>query len=329
MLTKYLPAILLPAVLLFAGCEFDSGLIDAVDEVRGGASVAKDTGDVRPISTAPVPVRHAGETIRIATFNIQVFGTSKMKKTHVMDVLVQVVRRFDVVAIQELRSKDQTVIPKFVDLINSEGATYDFVVGPRLGRTISKEQYVFIFDASRIEVDRGSVYTTSDRQDYLHREPLVARFSVRSAPYGQPFSFTLVNIHTDPDETDMELDALDDVVISVQQNGSGEDDVILLGDLNVDHRHLGELGQLPNVTWTVQGEKTNTRRTKSYDNIVFNSRYTNEFTGQASVLDLMSEYGLSEKQALEVSDHLPVWAEFTVQENSGAIVAARNGSGNR
>ncbi len=41
-------------------------------------------------------------------------------------------------------------------------------------------------------------------------------------------------VHTDPDETDTELDALDDVFAAVQRSGNGEDDVILLGDLNVD-----------------------------------------------------------------------------------------------
>jgi endonuclease/exonuclease/phosphatase family metal-dependent hydrolase len=330
-------AILLASAVGFAGCEFDPALIDAVDQVRKAANVQQETrqaGNVRPTSTTlatPAPVRHSSETIKIASFNIQVFGTSKLKKSHVMDVLADVVRRYDIVAVQELRSTDQSVVPQFVQLINSEGASYDFVLGPRLGRTASKEQYVFIFDTSRIDVDRSSVYTVSDSsdQDLLHREPLVARFSVRGTGNRQPFSFTLVNIHTDPDETDIELDALDDVFVSVQKNGSGEDDVILLGDLNVDHRHLGELGELPNITWTVHGEKTNTRGTKSYDNIVFDGRHTNEFTGQAGVLDLMSEYGLSQQQAMEISDHMPVWAEFSIVEDSGAIVATRGGSNNR
>ena len=328
-----LTVVLLSLVFVFAGCGFESAVTDAVDQVRQSASVQQANDqvvEVRPTSSVPVAVQpRGGETITIASFNIQVFGTSKMKKTHAMDVLTQVVRRYDIVAIQELRSTDQTVIPRFVDMINADGATYDYVLGPRLGRSSSKEQYVYIFDASRIEVDRGSVYTTSDPQDLLHREPLAARFAVRSAAKGQPFTFTLVNIHTDPDDTDIELDALDDAFVSVQQDGSGEDDVILLGDLNVDHKHLGELGQLPNIAWTVHGEKTNTRGTKSYDNIVFNSQFTNEFTGNAGVLNLLTEYGLTKEQALQVSDHMPVWAEFTVEENSGAIVAARNGASKR
>jgi len=36
------------------------------------------------------------------------------------------------------------------------------------------------------------------------------------------------------------------------------------------------------------------------------------------VLNLMSEYGLSMEQALEVSDHFPVWAVFSATEGNAA-----------
>jgi len=258
---------------------------------------------------------NGSDTIKIASFNIQVFGTSKLKKPEVMSVLSKVIRKFDVVAIQEVRSTDDTVIPTFVNLINAEGAKYDFVIGPRLGRTNSKEQYAFIFNTARINVDRASVYTVPDPSDLLHREPLVARFQVRGEPVAKMFSFSLVNIHTDPDETKTELNALADVFTSVQNNGSGEDDVILLGDLNVDEFHFGRLGQLPDIAHAITGVKTNTRRTKMYDNIVFNSKATTEFTGKAGVFDLMKEFDLSEAQALAISDHLPIWAEFSILES--------------
>ena len=68
-----------------------------------------------------VGVHHDTDTIKVASFNIQVFGTSKLKKLEVMDILAKVVRRFDVMAMQEVRSKDQTVLPQFVELINAEG----------------------------------------------------------------------------------------------------------------------------------------------------------------------------------------------------------------
>ncbi|MCL4203835.1 MAG: endonuclease/exonuclease/phosphatase family protein [Pirellulaceae bacterium] len=262
-----------------------------------------------------------GDAIRIASFNIQVFGTSKMAKPEVMGILVDVARRFDIVAIQEIRSVDDSIVPNFVAMINTNGARYSYLIGPRLGRSNSKEQYAFVFDTNRIEVDGRCVYTVPDPQDLLHREPMVARFRVRGVPPEQAFTFSLVNIHTDPDETDTELDALADVFVGVQRNGSGEDDVILLGDLNVDEYQLGRLGKLPNVVPAITGVMTNTRLNRMYDNIVFNRAATVEYAGRFGVLNLMTEYGLTVEQALTVSDHLPVWAEFSVYEGGTGPLA--------
>src|SRR5580765_7829814 len=65
-----------------------------------------------------VPVRAAG-SVRIASFNIQVFGKTKLAKPEVMDVLAETVRRFDLVAIQEVRSTADDILPRFIDQINS------------------------------------------------------------------------------------------------------------------------------------------------------------------------------------------------------------------
>lgn len=261
--------------------------------------------------------------LTVATFNIQVYGVSKSKKPEVMRVLADVVRRFDVVAIQEIRSKDQSVLGKLVDLANEGGRAYDYVLGPRLGRTSSKEQYAYVYDTTRLEVVGNSTYTVPDRNDRLHREPLVTRF--RAVGTDSPFTFTLVNVHTDPDEVAEEVDVLDDVFAFVHRTDTEEDDVIILGDLNADESRFGQLANLPNATWAVSGVTTNTRRTKTYDNIVFDGVATAEYTGRWGVLDLEEAYGLTREAALEVSDHLPVWAEFERTEAVTRIAGAVGG----
>lgn len=288
--------------------------------VKLSPPTAQAKGPTPPQPASPAPRSAASDTIRIASFNIQVFGTSKIQKPAVMDVLTKTVRKFDLVAIQEVRSTDDSILPTFIQMINAAGGHYDFVIGPRLGRTSSKEQYVYVFDTTRIEIDSSSVYTVPDPEDRLHREPLVARFRVRGNDPQRAFTFRLVNIHTDPDETKTELDALANVFTSVQQREPFEDDVILLGDLNVDENHLGKLGQIPGINFAIAGVPTNTRRNKTYDNIIFQRSATTEYTGRSGVFNLMSEFNLSESQALEVSDHMPIWAEFSVYE-SGATTA--------
>src|SRR5688572_24945768 len=63
-----------------------------------------------PVSTS---ASTGGEVIRIATFNIQVFGTKKIGNPVVMDVVTKIVRNFDVAAIQEIRSVADDIMPRF------------------------------------------------------------------------------------------------------------------------------------------------------------------------------------------------------------------------
>lgn len=254
------------------------------------------------------------DQIRIASFNIQVFGEQKLANRNVMKALADVVRHFDVVAIQEVRSKGQGVLPQFVDEINATGRHYDYAIGPRQGRTNSKEQYAFVYDTQTIELDRHSLYVVDDPDDLLHRPPFVGGFRVRGPPTDQAFTFTLVNIHTDPDESKAECDVLADVFEAVRNDGRHEDDIIILGDLNADDQHLGRLGAVPHLVTAIYGIPSNTRGTHLYDNIVFDGKATVEFAGRAGVDDLMQQYNLSMEDALEVSDHFPVWAEFNIYE---------------
>lgn len=299
--------------------------IDGLDGVTVTKKDRDDDGTV-PVSTnkRPVDAYQPGATIRIAAFNIQVFGQSKLRKPRVMEILAQIVREFDIVAIQEIRSRDQNVMPQFVDLINDSGRTYDFVIGERIGDTSSKEQYAYVFDRQTIDVDRRYVYTVTDPDNLLHREPLVGWFRARGPEPEDAFTFTLINIHTDPDIVEEELSVMDDVFRVVRDDGRNEDDVIILGDFNADDRHFGELGDVPGITWAISDTKTNTRQTKQYDNLVFHGRATTEFTGRAGVVDFMRDFDLTLDEALQVSDHLPVWAEFSIYEGgSAAYVATR------
>jgi deoxyribonuclease-1-like protein len=272
-----------------------------------------------PPSPAPPPPPPAAsgkppDALLICSFNIQVFGESKLAKPEVVEVLARVVRMFDIVAIQEVRAKSDSVVPTFVQAVNANGSQYHWVIGPRLGRTVSKEQYTFVYDTTRVEVDPSSVGTAPNPGDKLHRPPMFARFRTRANPPESAFTFWMVDIHTDPDEVPQEVDALADVFVAMQHARPDEDDVILLGDLNAAPNQFGRIAQIPNIGWAVSGTTTNTRRSKTYDNIIFSRAATAEYLGRWGVLDLQSTFGLSLDDALKVSDHNPVWAAFSPWE---------------
>lgn len=265
-------------------------------------------------ATQYASAQRPNHSLLIASFNIQVLGKSKMSKPEVVDVLTGVIRQFDIVAIQEVRAKEDDILPSLVAAVNSDGSRYSFLIGPRLGRTVSTEQYAFVFDTTRVEHEPISVGTISDPADMLHREPFVARFRARTNSPHQAFTFWLVNTHTDPDEVPQEVAALADVFQVMQAARADEDDVILLGDLNANPLEFGRLGMIPGITCAINGVMTNTRQNKAYDNILFHRHQTSEFTGRWGVFSLEHVFGLSQSEALKVSDHLPVWAEFHVWE---------------
>ena len=159
-----------------------------------------------------------GPAIRIASFNIQVFGDSKASKTVVMQTLAAIIQNFHLVAIQEIRTKDEHFIDNFLrTYVNTNGRTYDKVVGPRLGHTNSKEQYAFIYDTAAIEVNPNSIYTVNDPDGLLQRTPLVAQFRVRGPPPEQAFTFTLIDMHTEPDQAVAECNTLAQVYQAVRR----------------------------------------------------------------------------------------------------------------
>lgn len=279
-----------------------------------------------PATPPPPSPMFGGPAIRIASFNIQVFGEAKASKPYVMATLAAIIQNFHIVAIQEIRTKDDYFIDNFLrTYVNTNGHVYDKVVGPRMGRTNSKEQYAFLYDTAAIEVNRNSVYTVNDPDSLLQRAPLVAMFRVRGPPPDQAFTFVLIDMHTEPDQAVAECNTLAQVYQAVRKASGGEDDIILLGDLNTDDRHLGGLSQIDGVRPIVRSTFTNTRQNAQYDNIIVHAPSTTEFTGRWGVYNFQKLHNLSLDQALQVSDHFPIWAEFSAYESvSPGRVAARD-----
>ena len=288
----------------------------------GGSDESAVTSPVQPVSLSDL--RKSPDTIRIATFNIKVFGDKKSSDQAVMGAIARIVSQFDVVAIQEVRGDDALPIRRLVDLLNVSGGRFTATVSEPIGRSTYRESYAYVWDETRIRLIPQSAYVVMDQADRMSREPMVASFQVNTgtADGRVPFRFTLINAHTSPSEVAAsaignEMDVLDDVFVSVRRydfESTGEEDCILLGDLNVDTKGLRELGQIPGIE-TIAGDiKTNTLGSKTYDHILIDRRMTREYTGRCGVLDYQQDLGLSAEQALQISDHKPLWAEFSAYE---------------
>ena len=262
------------------------------------------------------------EAAKVATFNIQVFGDTKMGKANVVTELVEIFHRYDMVAVQEIKDIDQEVPYQFLDALNeyplnqSENNTagvekWMMVLSNRTGiqddDISSQEQYAFYYrSAVFTALDAGVLYNDSGN-DSFQREPLIARFMLLNLQGEETGTeLTFINIHTKPTLAVEEMTALGEVVLWSQVNGGGGN-VVVLGDFNGDcsYASYNELVQLPisteNFTWLIPDDADTTVGDSrcAYDRIVTTGDLEGRLTGQWGVDEEIS--------SSEVSDHRPVW----------------------
>ncbi|MDA7979323.1 MAG: endonuclease/exonuclease/phosphatase family protein [Pirellulales bacterium] len=254
------------------------------------------------------------DAIKVASWNLRPLGPEKLSAQTVVSRLAETIRQFDVIALQGIRSAQQDAMPRLVAAVNATGAKYDFVIGPRVGTQGDQEQFAFVYNTARIEVDRARVFTVADPGNRLHREPLTALFRVRGPAEREAFTFMLVNADTHPAAVGTEQAALADVFRAVRSSDIGEDDVIMLGSFNTPPANFGSLAEIPQLNWVTSGAPTTVAQDAELENILFHSAATREFTGRGGVLDLEAQFQIEREEALQLGDRLPVWAEFSVFE---------------
>ncbi|XP_015265370.1 PREDICTED: deoxyribonuclease-1-like [Gekko japonicus] len=256
-------------------------------------------------------------SLRISAFNIRTFGDSKMSNETIGNIIVQIVSTYDLVLIQEVRDADLSAVKKLMSLLNGVSADkYSYVVSPPLGRSSYKEQYLFIYREGQGSVVDTYLYDDGCEpcgNDTFSREPFVVKFE---APGTEVKELALVPLHTAPSEAVAEIDALYDVYRDVISKW-GTHDVLFLGDLNADCSYVRpddwphiRLRTSRDFQWLIPDtvDTTVTSTDCAYDRIVAAGPKLRGGTvpGTARVNDFQKTFGLSNKDALAVSDHFPV-----------------------
>ena len=267
-------------------------------------------------------------TIRIASFNIQAFSAEKIQDPTVANYLAGIIREFDVIAIQEVRGQDQSVLSNFVALVNSVGRNYACTASDPIGRDRYFECSAFLFDQETVVLDGSHSYTVHDPDNVLHREPLVGWFRAKSVDPAQAFTFSLVNVHLDSRQPQREVSYLAQLFRAIRGDGRGEDDVIIGGDFNADPEQLRQLRDQSGLTCLISGTPTNVRSTQQFDNLLINPLATTEFVARCGVYDFLKIFNLTIEQASSISDHLTVWADFSVTEGFGGNLTASSEESN-
>lgn len=299
-----------------------------------------------------VPARAIDRNLLIATWNVRAFGdlTEKWESTegdtpkrdlHSLLCIAEIVSRFDVVALQEARDN----LKSLRHLLKALGPNWGLsLTDVTEGDPGNGERMAFLFDTRRV-VPSGLACELVVPQEQLDRiGPDALRSQFARTPYAVSFrsgtkTFILVTLHVlygdKAEERVPELRAIAEWMAGWARDVNGWDhNIIVLGDFNIDRKGdalydafistgLDIPEDLQKVPRTMFSDPAHPHLDKFYDQIAW-------FTGREGLPALSLEYsrggffdftasalasrGLTRTQlSWRISDHFPLWAEFSVR----------------
>ncbi|XP_059425049.1 deoxyribonuclease gamma-like isoform X1 [Carassius carassius] len=260
--------------------------------------------------------------MKVASFNIQRFGKSKLSDPFVLKTLIKIVSRYDIILILEVVDASGDAVDNFLKELNKFNKThrYTLEISTRLGRDNYKEQFMFLYRDDL--VDLVGSYQYEDNQpgdeDAFSREPYILRFKCHNTVLED---LVLMPIHTKPDDSVKELDELYDVFQEVKRKWK-TDNIMILGDFNADGSYVSNkkmktirIRTDENFHWLISDDEDTTTSTKNdntYDRIVVygDDMYDAVVPNSAKPFNFQKAYKLTDEEALKVSDHYPVEVEL-------------------
>ena len=269
-------------------------------------AAAPPVAPAAPPAPLPEPVR-----LRLATFNIQILGPTKASKPEVLAALAEIIARYDLVAVQEIRDLTGGAPRALLRAINDRvGPAFALAISDRTGREPddlrSQEQYAYYYRTDRLRPVGAGVLFDDSAHDHFQREPFVGRFELIETGG----TFVLINIHTRPRSAVQEIAAIEHVFVWARAQYAGETVFIALGDFNAGCGYASEedLDALPlhgdAYDWVVpHSADTNLAASACpYDRIVI---------AAPEGSDLVESWGVDEAFAdRAISDHWPVWVNL-------------------
>jgi len=256
--------------------------------------------------------------LKIAAFNIQIFGVSKMDKPHVVEALLEILSEFDLILIQEIRDASGEAIDELMQALNQRDDHFAITLSERLGRTRSKEQYAFIYRSDLLQLLHAEVLP--DPEDHFERGIYLANFIHLASDQ----SLTFLGTHLSPGDAEAEMLALADHVEDELDHLHADEELIVFGDFNADCRYLTQrerdedrlLNDLNLYSYIDDSMDTTTSSTDcAYDRLLSTISQATDNGEEASIIksgvfnyDQYFEY--DEALSRAISDHYPVWAEI-------------------
>lgn len=256
----------------------------------------------------------ASRPLRIGSWALSGFGPSKLGSEHCRLNLIRMIRKYDVIALQQITARERDVMPRIVDEINEGGRTYDFVLGQPTGPADRPEQLAILFNINRVHIDRSQTYTVADPHNKMTYDPMVAWFRAAQPPPTSAWTFTIVNVRINLARAAAEVALLPKVFSAVRSDGRGEDDVVMAGLFQADDSYLVPKIMGADVVAAVRSTTTDIFHRHQTCNILIDRNRTSEYIGRGGAVDFLRVFNLNLDEAEAVSSHLPIFAEFSATE---------------
>uniref|UniRef100_UPI0037E76046 deoxyribonuclease-1-like n=1 Tax=Semicossyphus pulcher TaxID=241346 RepID=UPI0037E76046 len=258
--------------------------------------------------------------MKIAAFNAKRLGLRKIHDEVVRRNLIKIVSRYSVVVLLEVMGHGGRAMDLFLKELNETTANrhrpYDIVNSGSLGRRSYMEQFVFFYRMDEVSVIDKYQYEEED-EDVLAREPYIVKFD---CPNTEVEELVLIPVHTKPEDAEIEMGALHDVVEAARTRW-GSDNIMILGDFNADGRYFNRRGRenvrigYPPYHWLIDDDvdtTTSDTTDHTYDRIVVfgDNMYHAVVPDSAKPFDFQRAYRLSDATTQAISDHYPVEVEL-------------------
>lgn len=229
------------------------------------------------------------ESISIACWNLQIFGKTKASNETLLTYYSEKLKDFDIFIIQEIRDSSGTAIKK----LSEKFPYHKYQISKRAGQSTSKEQYAIFYNENIQPINTYDY--TNEYQSEMQRPPFIITFTAKN------WAFSVLTIHTDPDQVDQELNITQQIITDF----SG--DIIIIGDLNADGSYYDEknIKHFNDWYWIIPNsiDTTVAASNNTYDRILVNGPAYNNYI----------KYGIMDDVNKKQSDHYIIYAEFDIE----------------
>lgn len=246
---------------------------------------------------------------KLLSWNIQNFGKSKTSSE--IEYIANIIKDFDIITIQEVVAGygGPQAVAKLVSVLNRKGSHWDYQISnPTSSSAYKTERYAFIWKTSIAKL-KDKPWLEQKFSLEIDREPYYATFKIKEK------MITIVSFHAITKSKQPETEIKYFKFLPQQYSNLN---LIFVGDFNCPQSHsvfnpLKKMGYTP----VLLNQKT-TLKTKPKGNIYLASEFDNMFYNSNRVNILQSgailfyEEFISLQEARKISDHLPIWIEFSL-----------------